>query len=133
MLAPIILSLCGCSTLYMTRLPLQCQVVDQTTRAPMQNVSATLVWRVGFGGITWGKPAVFLSDSNGMIRATAENIPALASTGYALKRPLRKIMIDRLTLKADGYETLYLEDYKVPSVVQMRKTGKTSPDEGVAH
>jgi hypothetical protein len=30
-------------------------------------------------------------------------------------------MVDRLTLKADGYETKYIKEYDVPAVVEMRR------------
>lgn len=115
------LYICGCSSLYMSRLPIKCQVIDRVSQSPISDVKAMLSWRTGFGGITWGKPVVLVTDSNGYISVTAENIPAIASTGYPLKKPLRKIMIERLTLKADGYQTLYIEDLKLPLVVKMQR------------
>ena len=122
MIAPIVLAMGGCSSLYMMRLPFQCQVVEQRTQMPIENVDAKLVWRVGFGGITWGTPVVLHSDSSGVIRVTTNDIPAYASTGYALGKQPQKIMINRLTLEAEGYETLCFKDYKLPPRIEMQRS-----------
>ena len=113
------------------RLPLQIKVVDDQTKQPLQNASVKLVWRVGMGGIIWGKPVFFLSDSNGVVTATRDNVPALDELGGPLREPLDKIMVDRIVLKADGYQTLYLRPHstRVLSVIEMQRaqnaTGET--------
>ena len=121
-LAVIVLTmLTGCSSLYMERLPIQFQVIDAATKQPVQNADAKLVWRVGFGGITWGETVTFLSDSNGEFRITSDTIPHLSETGYPLNKPIRKIMIERLWIDAEGYETLYWDKLRIPRAIEMEK------------
>lgn len=115
--------LTACASMTMARLPLQFTLVDKDTKQPVQNASVKLVWRVGIGGIIWGKPVSLLSDSNGMVIASSENIPALDELGGPLRHPLETIMVDRIILKAQGYETLYLRPHgsQLQSVLELQR------------
>ncbi|MBN1557620.1 MAG: hypothetical protein JW951_05695 [Lentisphaerae bacterium] len=120
----IILCTCGaCRSLYMAKLPIETRVVEDTTASPVVGASVELVWRVGFGGIIWGKSVTLKTDENGVVEFTRDNVPALDELGGNLDRDLNYVMVDRLLIEAQGYEPLYYvpSRSRVPPLLELKR------------
>ena len=112
----------GCYSLPEIHLPYEITVIDGATKKPIHNASMKIVWRVGVGGVTWGKSIELLSDSNGVVDISEKSVPAISETGYSLKKPLRKIKVDRIFVNSAGYRPYAVWEYKqVPSIIEMQR------------
>jgi hypothetical protein len=121
--AVLCLSCIGCKWIYMRRLPIEVTIVDSTTGAPLRGATAKLVWRVGVGGIIWGKSTVLSADEDGVVRFSKENMPALDELGGPLPTSMDYVMIDRVIIKADGYQTLCVRPprSRLPAVLMLQR------------
>jgi len=112
----------GCaSILHSVRLPISATVVNSDNEAPISGAEVEIQWRSGFQGYYWGKTVRQTTDSLGNVEFGANDIPPMSEDGYAISdKPLSKLFVSRLIVKAAGFETLSLANPEEIPALRMK-------------
>lgn len=120
-----VLSLVGCvSTIQSVRLPVSMRVVDASTLAPVSGATVELQWRSGFQGYYWGKSVRRTADARGCVTFTPPDIDPVSEDGYTIsKKPVNKIFVSCILVRADGYEVLKLMNPEMFDELRLKLIG----------
>ncbi len=131
-----VLALVGCaSTLQSVRLPVSMRVVDASTLRPVSEATVELQWRSGFQGYYWGKSVHRTADAHGCVTFAPPDIEAISKDGYTISnKPLKKIFISCILVRADGYEILKVMNPKTFDELRLKPIrASNNTSEGMRH